>query len=103
MPNDTSVIIGNVTNTSWGLGYSEIVREGNFLTRAEALAHVRSNLTGTEYEVLYSLPASADYLLITVTNASTNQTTMDFAYHLGTSAKNDLIRIDDVNETTYVP
>ena len=101
MPNDTSIIVGNVTNTTWGLGYSEIVREGDFLTRAEALVHVKSNLTGTEYDVLYSLPASSDFLIVTVTNVSTNQTTMNLAYRLGSVGTNDVIRIDDVNETTY--
>jgi hypothetical protein len=100
IPNDTAVKIGNITNTSWGLGYSKLTFEGNFLSRAEAIAHIRSNLTNLEYDVFYTLPASSDFLIISIRNVSAeNKTTINFAYRLGSSA-NDTIRIAG-NETVY--
>lgn len=97
-PNDTGIVIGNYSNSSWGIGYSKLVSESTQLAKAEVLAHVRSNLTNHEYEVLYTLPASADFLIINIKNVSNNQTTVNFIYHLGNNATSDVIRMGGVNE-----
>lgn len=100
-PNNTGIKIQNIANTSWGLGYTKLAFSGQDLPRASVLAHVRSNLTGTEYEVLYTLPASADFLLIEVRNTSySNQTTLTFDYRLG-DLSSDILKFGDANETTF--
>jgi hypothetical protein len=99
-PSSSGITIGGFQNTSWGLGYSKLVAEGSSLAYAESLFHVKSNLTNTEYEVLYSLPASADFLIVNVRNiSSTNQTTAVLVYKLGTTESDDVIKIGDINET----
>lgn len=97
--NNSATQIGNFTNTSWGIGYSAVVRDGDNLPRAEAIVHLRSNLTGIEYELLYTLPASADFFYVKFLNVSRNQTTFSLAYSMGTTG-NDTIRMAN-NESTY--
>ncbi len=97
-PNDTSIMIGNYSNSSWGIGYSKLVSESNNLAKAEALAHIKSNLTNTEYEVLYTLPTGADFLLVTVKNVSANQSTANLIYHLSSNATTDVIRMGGYDE-----
>ncbi|MBI4894662.1 MAG: hypothetical protein HY833_02925 [Candidatus Aenigmarchaeota archaeon] len=92
-PNDTSIKIGNLTSTSWGTGYTKVAREGSALPKADVLAHVRSS-QGAEYEVLYSLRGSADFLTIDVLNTSMNETTMSYAYKIG-SSNADVLRFGD--------
>ncbi len=103
VPTDTSVIIEGYRNSSWGLGYSELVEEGISLQRAEVRAHLRSNLTNHEYDVFYTLSGSSDFLSINVRNvSSTNKTTFVFTYRLGSSGSDsDTIRVGEVNETTF--
>lgn len=103
VPIDTSITVGGVRNSSWGLGYSGLVREGEVLPQAEVRAHVRSNLTNTEYDVFYSLPASSDFMLVSVRNVtSTNKTAITLTYKLGsTGSGGDVIKIGNVNETTF--
>lgn len=100
-PNDTGIMIENYTNTSWGIGYSKLVSESTQLAKAEVLAHVRSNFTGVEYEVLYTLPASADFLIMTVRNTTGNLTTVTLRYELGTNTS-DILKLPN-NETTFAP
>jgi hypothetical protein len=98
-PNDTSVVIGSSAATSWGLGYSKLAFEGSNLPKAEVLAHVRP-AQGAEYEILYTLPASADFLIIEVRNASQNKTTFSYAYRIGTNSS-DKLRIGNVTDITF--
>lgn len=102
IPNDTSIILQSLRNTSWGLGYSELVREGSVLARSEVRVHVRSNLTNHEYDVFYTLPGSSDFFLINVKNVSTaNTTTSVFTYKIGATGRtSDKITIG-ANETTF--
>ena len=97
------MIIGGYSNSSFGLGYSKLDREGSDLPKAAAVAHVKSNLTNTEYDVVYALPASSDFLLVNVRNvSSSNQTTVAYSYKLGSTANNnDIIRIGDISENVF--
>ncbi len=99
-PNNTGIRIENIINTSWGLGYSKLAFEGEDLPSAGVLAHIRSNLTGTEYEVIYTLPASSDFLVVEVRNTTSNQTTLIYNYRLG-NLNTDILKIGGVNETTF--
>ncbi|MFH0711156.1 MAG: hypothetical protein V1944_01105 [Candidatus Aenigmatarchaeota archaeon] len=97
IPEDTSIIIENVTNTSWGIGYTQIVKKQDRLPVAQTLMHVQSNLSSAVYEVLYSLPAGADFLIIDVKNVTNNQTTMNFAMKLGANM-DDFVNISNATE-----
>lgn len=67
IPEDSSIIFDDIPETSYGNGFSELIRKGEHLPKAEALVHVNS--TFIEYEILYTLQAGADYLVIKVLNA----------------------------------
>jgi len=95
IPVDTSIIIENVTNSSWGIGYSQIVKRQENLPEAQALFHVQSNLSSAVYDVVYSLPARADFLIIDVKNVTNNQTTMNYIYHIGLTTNNDIVNISN--------
>lgn len=97
IPADTSIIIENISNTSWGVGYSQIVKKENNLPMAQVLFHVKSNLSSTIYDVIYSLPARADFLMIDVKNVTNNQTTMNLAMKLG-ATKDDYVNISNSTE-----
>lgn len=90
-PSDMRVNLNGLTDTAWGLGYSKLVFEGENMPGAGVLAHVRST-QGAEYEILYTLPASSDFLLVEVRNASQNRTTLTYAYRLGAASNGDVIR-----------
>ena len=66
-PEDSSVILDNFYNSSGGTGYSELIRSGEHLSKAEALVHV--NASNMEYDIVYTLQSSADFLIIRVENA----------------------------------
>lgn len=101
-PFDARIIVASITNTSWGLGYSKAAFQGSNLGEAESVFHVRSNYTGVEYEVVYTLPASSDFVTISVRNVSRdNATTLVMSYRLGASITNDIVRVGNVNETTF--
>ncbi len=100
-PNETSVLVGSQQNSSWGIGYSKLVSDSTSLAKAEAIAHVRSNVTNVEYEVLYTLPSLADFFFMSVRNVSDNMTTISFRYQLGTNST-DVIRLPN-NETLFLP
>lgn len=97
VPNDASIIIENVTNTSWGIGYSQIVRKQDNIPIAQALFHVQSNLSSAVYDVLYSLPARSDFLMVDVKNVTNNQTTMNLIVSLG-AHKDDYVNISNGTE-----
>lgn len=99
-PNNAGIKIQNIANTSWGLGYTKLAFEGEDLAEASILAHVRSNTSGVEYDVLYTLPASSDFFVIEVRNTTSNQTTLTYNYRLGDSTT-DKIKIGDASETQF--
>jgi len=69
-PADTSVILDNLPSTSSGVGYSELVSKGDYLSKAEAIVHVNS--TDISYDVVYTLPSNADFLIVKIVNAYYN-------------------------------
>jgi type II secretory pathway pseudopilin PulG len=90
-PADSLVIIGGILNSGWGTGYSKLVRQGAGLTQAEALFHIESQ-AGPIYEILYTLPAMADFLIIEVMNVTEDVTT-NLVWHLGPSREGDLVKV----------
>lgn len=69
-PSDSSVILDSVADSYYGTGFSELVRTGDHLSKAEALVHVNS--ASISYDIVYSLPSGADFLIIRVQNAQYN-------------------------------
>jgi hypothetical protein len=69
-PTDTSIVFDSLPSTSSGTGYSEIIRKGEYMSKAEAL--VRVNSTDIAYDVIYTLPSSADFLTVKIVNAYYN-------------------------------
>lgn len=69
-PSDSSVILDSFEDSYYGTGFSELVRTGDHLAKAEALVHVNS--TSITYDVVYSLPSGADFLIVRVQNAQYN-------------------------------
>jgi type II secretory pathway pseudopilin PulG len=66
-PSDSSIFIDDFADSYYGTGYTELVRAGDHLTKAEAIASVNS--TFIYYEVLFTLQSGADFLLMKVQNA----------------------------------
>jgi len=66
-PEDSSILLDDFQNSTYGNGYSKLIKSGDHLGKAEALVHVNS--TNFEYDVVYTLPASADFLIVRVENA----------------------------------
>jgi type II secretory pathway pseudopilin PulG len=66
-PESSSIIIDNFPNTSYGTGYSELVKSGDHLSKAEAIVHVNSSRI--YYEVVYTLQSEADFLIMGIQNA----------------------------------
>jgi len=69
-PADTSITFDGITGTSSGTGYSELVQKGDYMSKAEAMAHVNS--TEIAYDVVYTLPSRADFLIVKIINAYYN-------------------------------
>jgi len=92
VPEDTSVMIGNSTNTTYGEGYSKLVYKGKNLPKAQALFHVATQ-KGIVYDILYTLRSGADFLEMEVRNVTNNQTTLNMIYALGSAHSNDVIVI----------
>jgi hypothetical protein len=69
-PADTSVILDGIATTSSGTGYSELVKKGEYMSKAEAVVHVNS--TDIAYDVIYTLPSRADFLIVKILNAYYN-------------------------------
>ncbi len=66
-PEDSSIIFDEIPETSYGNGFSELIRKGDHLPKAEALVHINSSFV--EYDLIYTLQAGADYLIVKVLNA----------------------------------
>ncbi len=67
IPEDSSIILDDFPETSYGYGYSKLLREGYHLPKAEALVHISSELA--EYDIIYTLQSGADYLMVKILNA----------------------------------
>jgi len=66
-PVDSSIVLDDIPSTSYGNGYSELVRSGDNLPKAEVLVHV--NTTYAVYDVIYTLQSGTDFLIIKIQNA----------------------------------
>ncbi|MBI4894657.1 MAG: LamG domain-containing protein [Candidatus Aenigmarchaeota archaeon] len=99
VPTNFGITLNGTSDTSWGTGYTKLAFEGGGLTSTGVLAHVRSS-QGAEYEVLYTLRASSDFLLVDVRNTTRNQTTLTYGYRIGPNSTGDVIRIAG-NETSF--
>jgi len=99
-PLDSSIQIGSDINSKWGTGYSKLVKKDRNLPRAEALFHISSS-SGIVYDILYTLPGGADFLIINVKNVTGNEATLNFIYHIGSQAYNDTIKIAGAAESYY--
>ena len=66
-PTDSSILIDDYIESSYGYGYSELVRTADRLAKAEALVHVNSSFI--TYDVLYSLYSGADFVIVKIQNA----------------------------------
>jgi len=112
--NDSSIVIDNRTQSSIGTGYIEIVREDEKLAAAEAVLHMNStNMTASSaganftYDVVYTLRAGADFLIVKTQNISdyingSNIPTLvkfNFDYRIGGNKSVDAYDIGTINET----
>jgi type II secretory pathway pseudopilin PulG len=66
-PSDSMITVDDFADTAVGRGYSYIVRAGDHLASAEAIVVV--NTTRLYYEILYSLPSGADFVIVKIQNA----------------------------------
>jgi hypothetical protein len=66
-PTDSSIVLDEFADSSYGTGYSELIRTGDFLPKAEAVFHI--NATNVYYDVVYTLQSGADFLIIKIQNA----------------------------------
>lgn len=106
--NDSSVTIENRTESYYGTGFTELVRENEHLPVAEAIIHVNTsapiNLT---YDIIYTLRSGADFLLVKIQNISdyfnsSNIPTFvkfNLDYRIGSSKTDDAYDIGTINET----
>ncbi|MEM7825420.1 MAG: hypothetical protein QW412_00995, partial [Candidatus Aenigmatarchaeota archaeon] len=70
IPSDTSVFIDDKEDSSYGYGYSEGLNLNKSSVKAEALIHL--NTSYASYDLLYTLYAGADFLIIKVLNIRYN-------------------------------
>ena len=66
-PSDSSILLDDYIESSYGNGYSELVRTGDRLAKAEALVHVNSSFV--VYDVLYTLYPGADFVMVKIQDA----------------------------------
>lgn len=66
-PSDSSIILDDYIESSYGNGYSELVKTGDHLAKAEATVHM--NTTYVNYDILYTLQSGADFLTVKIMNA----------------------------------
>ena len=106
--NDSRIIIDNRTESYYGRGFTELVREGENLAAAEAVIHVNTsapaNLT---YDVVYTLRSGADFLVVKIQNITdyVNSSYIptfvrySFDYKIGNLKSDDVYDIGTINET----
>ena len=66
-PSDSSVILDDYSESSYGTGYSEIVKAEERLAKAEAVVHM--NTSYAVYDILYTLQSGADFVIVKIQNA----------------------------------
>jgi hypothetical protein len=66
-PADSSIVLDEFADTSYGTGYSEVIRTGDHLSKAEAVFHI--NTTNIYYDIVYTLQSGADFITVKVQNA----------------------------------
>ena len=66
-PSDSSIILDDLKSSSYGYGYSKLVKKGSYLPKAEAIVHL--NTSFIVYDILYTLQSGADFLTIKIINA----------------------------------
>jgi len=59
--------LDDYVESSYGNGYSVLVRTGDRLAKAEALVHVNSSFV--VYELLYTLYPGADFIMVKIQDA----------------------------------
>ena len=64
---DSKIELDDFSTSSYGNGYSKALKPNVYSSQAKALVHVNSSLI--EYDILYTLPAYADYLIVEIQNA----------------------------------
>lgn len=69
-PSDSQITLDDFNDTTVGNGYSYIVRTGDHLASADAVVVV--NTTRVYYQILYSLPSGADFIIVKIQNAYYN-------------------------------
>ena len=66
-PSDSSIIIDDYLESSYGTGYSELVKADERLAKAEAVVHM--NTSYAVYDILYTLQSGADFVIVKIQNA----------------------------------
>ncbi len=66
-PSEFSVILDDYAESSSGTGYSEIVKTGYHLPKAEAVVHM--NTSFINYDILFTLQSGADFIMVKILNA----------------------------------
>ena len=66
-PSDSSVMLDDYSESSYGTGYSEIVKAEDRLAKTEAVVHM--NTSYAVYDILYTLQSGADFLIVKIQNA----------------------------------
>ena len=64
---DSKIELDDFSSSSYGNGYSKALKPNAYSSQAKALVHVNSSLM--EYDILYTLPGYADYLIVEIQNA----------------------------------
>lgn len=115
--NDSRILIDNRTQSYYGRGFTELVREGDNLATAEAVVHINStNITSGSapanfsYDIVYSLRSGADFLIVKIQNISDYANSSNiptfvrfqFDYKIGGNKSNDVFDIGTINETIGV-
>ena len=107
--NDSSITIDNRTESTIGTGVIDLVREGEHLATAEAVAYINTSIPANfTYNVVYTLRSGADFLIVKIQNVSDVNSSyiptfvkFNFDYKLiGSGSKeNDVYDIGTINET----
>lgn len=66
-PSDSSIILDDYVESSYGTGYSELVRADENMAKAEAVVHM--NTSYVVYDILYTLQSGADFVIVKIQNA----------------------------------
>jgi len=66
-PSDSLIMLDDYIESSYGFGYSELVKVDDHLARAEAIVHMST--TFVSYDILYTLQSGADFVMVKIQNA----------------------------------